>query len=194
MSEENKTVTVDQFESLKIQNETLEKSNKDLTEKITKLEKIFNERQTKTLDKEGILKALGLEKAPEKPIADLLSEKIGELNSKVEQLTGEISKRDAEIALNAKKAKVANLAKSFNFVDVEDVIKAIDFDNDDYETQIKNIAEKKPHWINKPKVGASYVNGTSTDGKSIEEQIKECYSRGDISTAMSLKRKLAFKK
>ena len=35
-------------------------------DKLAKLEKIFEERQTKTLDKEGILKILGIEKAPEK--------------------------------------------------------------------------------------------------------------------------------
>ena len=54
-------------------------------EKLAKLEKIFEERQTKTLDKEGILKILGIEKAPEKPIADVLGEKLNTLSETIDE-------------------------------------------------------------------------------------------------------------
>lgn len=76
---ENQSVSLDDYNKLK----------SDFVaqgEKLSKLEKIFEERQTKTLDKEGILKLLGIEKAPEKPIAEVLGEKFNTLNGTVEAL------------------------------------------------------------------------------------------------------------
>ena len=83
-------------------------------DKLAKLEKIFEERQTKTLDKEGILKILGIEKAPEKPIADVLGEKLNTLSETISQLQNDIKVKDEKLALNDKKAQVTELAKKYN--------------------------------------------------------------------------------
>lgn len=126
-------------------------------EKLAKLEKIFEERQTKTLDKEGILKILGIEKAPEKPIADVLGEKLNTLSETISQLQNDIKVKDEKLALNDKKAQVTELAKKYNFIDVGDVLGVIDYNNADFDSQLKTLAESKRHWIQQPDLGKSFT-------------------------------------
>ena len=123
-------VSVEEFNSLKAELEATKANN-------AKLEKIFNERQTKTLDKEGILKALGLEKAPEKPIADVLSEKFSALNATVEQLQADIKTKDEKLAMNEKRQKVRDLANQYNFIDVNDVLGAVSYQHQTLPTILR---------------------------------------------------------
>lgn len=126
-------------------------------DKLAKLEKIFEERQTKTLDKEGILKILGIEKAPEKPIADVLGEKLNTLSETISQLQNDIKVKDEKLALNDKKAQVTELAKKYNFIDVSDVLGVIDYSNADFDNQLKTLAESKKHWVQQPDLGKSFT-------------------------------------
>ena len=126
-------------------------------DKLAKLEKIFEERQTKTLDKEGILKILGIEKAPEKPIADVLGEKLNTLSETISQLQNDIKVKDEKLALNDKKAQVTELAKKYNFIDVSDVLGVIDYNNADFDNQLKTLAESKKHWVQQKDLGKSFT-------------------------------------
>lgn len=160
-------------------------------ERLNKLENIFKERQTKTLDKEGILKALGLEKAPEKPIADVLSEKFNALNATVEQLQADLKTKDEALSLNAKKQKVRDLAKPYNFIDISDVLGVVDYSNDDIEGQLKTIAETKKHWIKtNANLGSSFAGGQGTGVNSLETQLLDAQKAGNVEQAIALKRKI----
>ena len=159
-------------------------------EKLAKLEKIFEERQTKTLDKEGILKILGIEKAPEKPIADVLGEKLNTLSETISKLQDDIKIKDEKLALNDKRARVTEIAKKYNFIDVNDVLGVIDYNNDDFDSQVKTIAESKKHWIQSTNLGGSFAGGKEVNPKALEQQLKEAYDRGDVAAAISLKRQM----
>lgn len=131
-------------------------------EKLAKLEKIFEERQTKTLDKEGILKILGIEKAPEKPIADVLGEKLNTLSETISKLQEDIKVKDEKLAMNDKRAKVTEIAKKYNFIDISDVLGVIDYNNDDFDNQVKSLAESKKHWIQQADLGKSFTGAKQT--------------------------------
>lgn len=160
--EDVQTVTVEQFNELKAQFENqskkideLTKVNATLTEDNTKLKKIFDERQTKSL--EHVLKELGFEKKdPEKSDKEVITERFKELETKLQALETENAEKDKRIALNDKKAKVTELAKKFNFIDTSDVLNAIDYDNEDFEGQIKTLAETKKHWISPKQAGGNF--------------------------------------
>lgn len=187
MADNDKTpqsVSIEDYNNLKAQFETL-KANND------KLERIFNERQTKTLDKEGILKVLGLEKAPEKPIADVLSEKFNTLTQTVEQLQTDLKAKDEALSLNAKKQKVRDLAKPYNFIDISDVLGVVDYSNDDIEGQLKAIAESKKHWIkSNVNLGNSFAGGQGSGVNNFEAQLLEAQKAGNVEQAIALKRKI----
>ena len=158
MAEEKETqsVSVEDYNKLK---EDFEKQN----EKLGKLEKIFEERQTKAFDKNNaiskdvLLKELGLVKDPEKTEIQLVNEKFATLNKTVEDLTAQIKAKDEKIALNEKKAKVRDLASSYNFIDVNDVLGVIDYNDEDYDKQLKTIAESKKHWVKSADLGKSFA-------------------------------------
>ena len=152
MAEENKTQSVSVEDYNKLQEDF-----KAQGDKLAKLEKIFEERQTQTLDKEGILKILGIEKAPEKPIADVLGEKLNTLSETISQLQNDIKVKDEKLALNDKKAQVTELAKKYNFIDVSDVLGVIDYNNADFDNQLKTLAESKKHWIQQTDLGKSFT-------------------------------------
>ena len=154
MTEEKPTVNVEEFNKLKADFEDVtkklaEQTNAygELSEKHAKLEKIFEERQTKT--QEQILKALNLEKKPDKSDKEIITDKFNELSETVKKLQDDLSERDKTIALSNKKAKVAEIAKGYNFVDVNDVLNVIDYNNEDLEGQVKTLADTKKHWIAK---------------------------------------------
>lgn len=161
-----------------------------LKAKCDKLEKIFEERQTKTLDKEGILKILGIEKAPEKPIAEVLGEKFNTLTATVEQLQADIKTKDEKLAMNEKKQKVRDLAKPYNFIDIGDVLAVIDYSNDDIEGQLKHIAETKKHWITQTNLGGAFNGGKGGAIVDLETQLNEALKAGNAELAISLKRQL----
>lgn len=177
------SVSVEDYNNLKAQFDAL-KANND------KLEKIFNERQTKTLDKEGILKVLGIEKAPEKPIAEVLNEKFNTLNQTVEQLQADLKTKDEALALNSKKQKVIELAKPYNFIDVNDVLAVIDYTNDDIDAQLKNIAETKKHWITSTNLGGAFNGGNGGAIADLEKQLQDAQNAGNVELAISLKRQM----
>ena len=186
MTDEPKTVSVEEFNQLAEKYKELKANN-------AKLSKIFEERQTKTLDKEGILKILGIEKAPEKPIAEVIGEKVTTLEATIKQLQADKQKSDEILALNTKKDKVREAAKQFNFIDVNDVLGVIDYSNDDIEGQLKSIVETKKHWVKPQNMGGSFAGGNGGNVKDIDEQIKKAYADGNISLAMQLKRQAVFK-
>lgn len=186
MTDEQKTVSVEEFNELAKKYDDL-KANND------KLSKIFEERQTKTLDKEGILKILGIEKAPEKPIAEVIGEKVNTLEATIKQLQADNEKANATLVLNGKKDKVREVAKQYNFVDINDVLGVIDYSNDDIEGQVKGIAETKKHWLKQTSLGGSFAGGNGGNGKDINEQIKKAYADGNVALAMQLKRQAVFK-
>ena len=167
-----------------------------LKERFDKLEKIFEERQTKVFDKnkaipkEVLLKSLGLEKDPEKTEMELVNERFTTLNKTVEQLQADLKAKDEKLALNEKKAKVRELAKPYNFFDVSDVVNAIDYTNDDFEGQIKAIAENKKHWIKSTNLGGSFAGGEGSGIKTLETQLAEAQKNGDVATSIALKRQI----
>lgn len=158
MTEEKKddvqTVSVEQFNELKTKFDELTKSYGEQKEKSEKLEKIFNERQTKSLD--HVLKELGFVKNPEKSDKEVITDKFKELEAQLTKLQGEIAEKDKRIALNDKKAKVTELAKKYNFIDVSDVLGAVDYENDDFEGQLKSLADSKKHWIAPKNAGGNF--------------------------------------
>jgi len=164
---------------------------KGTKEKLDKLEKIFNERQTKTLDKEGILKVLGIEKAPEKPIAEVLNEKFNTLSKTITDLQADLKQKDEKLALNEKKQKVINAAKPYNFVDINDVLAVIDYSSEDIDGQVKTIAETKKHWLNQTTNQGGSFSGFKDNGSGdLEAQLKEAQKSGNAALAISLKRQI----
>lgn len=188
--DKTKSVTLEEYNKLKGEFEAQKTKYDEQKTKLDKLEKIFEERQTKTLDKEGILKLLGIEKAPEKPIADVLGEKFNALNTLVEQLQKDIKAKDEKLALNDKKAKIAEAAKAYNFIDVNDVLNVFDYSNEDIEGQLKAIAESKKHWIkSKENLGGAF-NGGSGSPADLEEQLREAKKNGNVEAQIALKRQI----
>lgn len=190
--EENKntqSVSVEEYNTLKA---NFEKTN----EKLAKLEKIFEERQTKAFDKnkaiskEELLKELGLVKDPAKTEMELVNEKFAALSKSVEDLTAQIKEKDGIIALNSKKSQVAELAKKYNFIDVNDVLTVIDFNSDNFDEQLKNIAETKKHWVKSANLGGSFGGGNEKNPKDLIEQLKEAQKNGNTLAAISLKRQI----
>ena len=189
-NDNTQSVSLEEYNKLKGDFDAQTKKFDEQKAKLDKLEKIFEERQTKILDKEGILKILGIEKAPEKPIADVLGEKFNTLNTLVEQLQANIKAKDEKLALNDKKAKVLEAAKPYNFIDVNDVLAVIDLNNDDIEGQLKAIAESKKHWI-KPKENLGGAFGqVSSNPADLNEQLREAIKKGDLQTQIALKRQI----
>ena len=152
---DTQSVSIEEYNTLKAD---FEKAN----EKLGKLEKIFEERQTKAFDKnkaiskEVLLKELGLVKDPEKTEIQLVNEKFATLSKTVEDLTAQIKEKDGLIALNNKKSQVTELAKKYNFIDVNDVLGVIDYNNDNFDEQLKGIAESKKHWVQTQDLGKSF--------------------------------------
>ena len=174
MAEEDvKTVSVEQFNELKDKLESQEKAYSELKQNHDKLTKIFDERQTKSLDK--VLKDLGFEKKdPEKSDKEIITGKFKELENLISEqkaqlstLQNEIAEKDKRIILNDKKAKVRELANGYNFIDVSDVLNAVDYSNDDLEGQVKSLAENKKHWIAPKNVGNNFQS--FQDGKKEED-------------------------
>lgn len=161
--------------------------NKATMDELNKLKKIFDERQTKTLDKEGILKVLGIEKAPEKPIAEVLDEKFKTLSCEMDSLKAQIKEKDEKLALNDKKQKIREAAKNYNFVDVNDVLTVIDYSNDDIDGQVKAIAEAKPHWIAATKNQGSSFASFQSGANDLQKQITDAVKSGNASLAIALK-------
>lgn len=158
-------VSVEEHQKLQADFQALSENFKTQGEKLTKLEGIFNERQTKVLDKEGILKILGIEKAPEKPIGEVLNEKFNILSETIQKLEADIKTKDAKLALNEKKAQVSELAKKYNFIDVSDVLGVIDYDNANFDEQLKALAESKKHWVQSADYGKSFAGAKQNGGK-----------------------------
>lgn len=192
MAEENKdtqSVSIEEYNTLKAD---FEKAN----EKLGKLEKIFEERQTKAFDKnkaiskEVLLKELGLVKDPEKTEMQLVNEKFATLSKTVEDLTTQIKEKDGLIALNNKKSQVAELAKKYNFIDVSDVLNVIDYSNTDIEGQLKSIAESKKHWIKPQNLGGSFSGANAGNPKDLHEQLREAQKAGNVDAEISLTRQI----
>lgn len=164
------TVTVEQLKELQTKIEqqaekitALEKTNGELSENNAKLQKIFDERQTKSL--EHVLKELGFEKKdPEKSDKEIITERFKSLETELQNLKTENAEKDKRIALNDKKAKVTELAKQYNFIDTSDVLNAVDYDNEDFEGQIKQLAETKKHWISPKQAGGNFQEFNDNKG------------------------------
>lgn len=165
-------------------------------ERLGKLEKIFEERQSKVFDKnkaiskEELLKTLGFEKDPEKSELELVNERFTALNKTVEQLQADLKTKDEALALNLKKQKVIELAKPYNFIDVNDVLAVIDYTNDDIDAQLKNIAEIKKHWITPTNLGGAFNGGKAGTIADLEKQLQDAQNAGNVELAISLKRQM----
>lgn len=189
MTEENKTVTVEEFNALKAELETTKAEHGKLT-------KIFDERQTKQLKKEDVLKkdellkALGIEKDPDKEPLELVNEKITNLTKTIEQLTNDVKAKDEKLSLSQKQSQAEKIAQKYNFIDVDDVMAKVDLTKDDIEEQIKNIAETKKHWIKTTNAGNSFTGLGGESPETLKEQHKEAVAKGDIVSAIALKLKM----
>lgn len=167
-----------------------------LKDRFDKLEKIFEERQTKVYDKnnavskEVLLKTLGIEKDPQKSEMELVNEKFTTLNKTVEQLQADIKSKDEKLALNEKKQKVRELAKPYNFIDISDVLGVIDYSNEDIEGQLKNIAETKKHWVSSTNLGGSFAGGQGLNKSNLETKLTDAIKNNNPELAISLKRQI----
>ena len=151
MTEENKketvTVSKEEFEAQK--------------QELEKLKQIFDERQTKALKKEDVLKkdellkALGIEKDPDKDPVSLVSETVANLTKTVEQLKEELNQSKAEKEKNEKIEKVKQIANQHKFYNYQDALTGIDLDGD-IEEQIRQKATDFPHYIKKDNVGTNF--------------------------------------
>ena len=146
------------------QPETVTVSKEEFETQKTELEKlkqIFDERQTKALKKEDVLKkdellkALGIEKDPDKDPVALVSETVANLTKTVEQLREELNQSKTEKEKNAKIEKVKEIANQLRFHNSADAISGIDLDGD-IEEQVRQKANDFPHYIKKDNVGGNF--------------------------------------
>jgi hypothetical protein len=174
MSEENKAemVTKEQFEAQRAE--------------LEKLKKIFDERQTKVnekadeklkeaeLTKEAVLKALGIEKDPEKDPMELINEKLSTTNKTVQELQDELKKEREAKEQFVKQTKVKDSIAKMNFVDPDIVMKLVDLDSETLEDDLKAIAESKPYLVRQDdkKLGGRF-NGKSDNDPSEYNKIYE---------------------
>lgn len=177
MSEENKTVTVEEFNALKAELETTKEEH-------GKLSKIFEERQTKALKKEDVLKkdellkVLGIEKNPEKEPLDLVNEKIANLTKTIEQLTNDVKLKDEKLSLTQKRSQAEKLAQALSFNDVDDAIKFVDINSENLESDLKALAESKPYLIKQVKdVGSAFNQGSKTE-KALLDAFEQGFDTG----------------
>ncbi len=165
-----------ELEALKAEMAKKDELFKAQQEELAKLKKIFNERQTKALDKAGLLKILGIEKDPEKDPLELIKESLANTNKTIEQLKADIKAKNEELTLKEKRSKAEKLAQSLNFADPEDALKFIDLNSESLEDDLKKLAESKPYLIKTVKrdFGSAFNNAFKTDSKdSILEAIKK---------------------
>ncbi len=175
MSEEQKQEN-QELEALKAEMAKKDDLLKAQQEELNKLKKIFNERQTKALDKAGILKALGIEKDPEKDPLELIKESLANTNKTIEQLKAEIKAKDEKLMLKEKQSKAEKLAQSLSFADPEDALKFIDLNSESLEDDLKKLAESKPYLLKTVKrdFGSAFNSGVKSEGTdSILEAIKK---------------------
>lgn len=184
-------------EDKKTESVSLEQFN-ELKSRYDKLEKIFEERQTKTYDKnnavskEMLLKTLGIEKDPQKTEIEVVSEKFTALTKTVEQLQADLKAKDEVLTLNTKKQAIREAAKAYNFIDVNDVLGVFDYTNDDIDGQLKQIAETKKHWVNaNVNQGQSFSGSSNPSKTTLEAQLRDAYKNNDIMSAIALKRQIA---
>ena len=175
MSEENK-----ELETLKAE---MAKKNEEFANQkaeLDKLKKIFDERQTKALKKEDvlkkdeILKALGFGADDKVDPIEALKKVVLGTQEKVENLTKELEKEREASTKVVKKAEAERVAKELGFIDPEDALVGIDLSGD-IEKQIKERAEKKPHLLKKDDVGGNFSghSGKSTKDEEVAEALKK---------------------
>jgi hypothetical protein len=151
MSEEKTTVTVEEFNAQKAE---LEKT----TAELTKLQKIFEDRQTKQLKKEDVLKkdellkVLGIEKDPTKEPMDLVNEKLSSLTSTIEQLQKDLKDKDEKLTLKEKQEKAKELAEKAG-LNAKLTVKLLDL-NGDIEAQLKSFETEYPELKVKKDLGS----------------------------------------
>ena len=191
MSDENKDtemVTKAELEAIKAELDATKATNE-------KLAKIFEERQTKALKKEDVLKkdellkALGIEKDPEKDPVELINEKLSGLGKQIEELTQAATTAKAEAAHAVKRATAEKIAQSLNFIDVDDAVE-IAIKSDDIESKLKEIAQAKPHWIKPVNAGGSFQGG-ATEMKTLQDEWRAAMQAGKAELAISLKNRMS---
>jgi hypothetical protein len=85
---------------------------------------------------------------------------------------------------------VSELAKKYNFIDVNDVLGVIDYNNENFDEQLKTIAESKKHWVRSVNLGGSFAGGKEISPQDLETRLQEAYKNHDIQAAISLKRQM----
>jgi len=152
------------------------------------------ELKNKKLSSSEILEALGVPKEDGKSDIDLVKETLAKQNQTIEQLQNDLSSKEEKIALREKQIGAEKIAQGYNFIDVEDVLAKVDWNNEDIEGQIKNIAETKKHWIKPISAGNSYHGLGGEAVQTILDKQKEALKKGDITSSIALKLQLASKK
>jgi len=174
-NKETETVTLEQFNAQKAE--------------LEKLQKIFDERQTKVLQKGEILKALGIEKDPEKDPIEQLKEVVLGTQETVKNLQSELSKEREAVEIVKKRAVAEKIAQGLNFHDVDDAVNGIDLQGD-IEAQIKAKAEAKPYLLKKASAGGSFANSGTESPESLQAQYNEAKAKGDTSAMIAIKNKM----
>ena len=177
MTDQEKTVTVEEFNALKAELETTKEEH-------GKLSKIFEERQTKALKKEDVLKKdellkeLGLVRDPDKDPMALVNEKFASLTKTIEQLTNDVKTRDEKLTHTEKRSVAEKIAQSLSFNDVDDAIKFVDINSENLETELKALAESKPYLIKQIKdVGGAFNQGSKND-KALLDAFEQGFDTG----------------
>lgn len=128
---------------------------------LEKLQKIFDERQTKALKKEDVLKKEEILKAlsePDKtkdPI-ELINEKLSGFTSTIEKLQNDLKEKDEKLTLKEKQEQVKELAEKAGLK--AKAVKLIDLNAEDLEEELKKVAEEFPELKEKSGVGGGGAN------------------------------------
>ena len=174
-----KTVSLEEHETVK--------------KELDKLKTIFEERQTKALKKEDVLKkdellkALGIEKDPEKSEIELISEKLNNTNQSIEELKKALDAEKAEKE-QAKQAAV-KLQREVELKELADemginkklALKLADVNAEDLKAELAKIAEEYPEIKIVKNVGA----GTNPVNGNKPEDIKAEFEKLDAQPSLT---------
>jgi hypothetical protein len=184
MTEEKKASDLQSYTKADV-DKMIQEATKAQSTELEKLQKIFDERQTKALKKEDvlkkdeILKVLGLEKDATKDPLELINEKLSGFNKTIEQLQNDIKDKDAKLTLKEKQEKAKELAEKAGYK--AKIVKLMNLDAEDLQKELEERAEEFPELKenktlggggNPPEFSSSMVNPYKTESFNLTNQFK----------------------